>query len=159
MKACLFVVALAAATPALAQSSAERMAAIRDLVNSHTYVFVPQTAMPSRGSTHQILDNFELRITTNSVASNLPYFGQAYVAPIDPTKGPLTFTSHKFEYTVTPGKKEGWEVLIRPQDLEYTDVQRMTLDISAAGYTSVRVLFTNRDPISFTGTITAPQGK
>jgi hypothetical protein len=122
-------------------------------------VFVPQTAMPSRGRTHQIMDDFELRITTNSVVSNLPYFGQAYVAPIDPTKGPLTFTSHKFEYTVTPGKKEGWEVLIRPHDLEYTDVQRMTLDISAAGYTSVRVSFTNRDPISFTGTIGAPEGK
>src|SRR5580698_5041963 len=154
MKACLFVVALAAATPALAQSAAERMAAIKELVNSHTYVFVPQTAMPSRGRTHQIMDDFELQITTNSVVSNLPYFGQAYVAPIDPTKGPLTFTSHKFEYTVTPGKKEGWEVLIRPHDLEYTDVQRMTLDISAAGYTSLRVSFTNRDPISFTGTIT-----
>jgi Domain of unknown function (DUF4251) len=159
MKHMLLIVALAAAMSGLAQSSDQKIAAIKQLITSQTYVFVPQTALPSRGRSHQIMDNFDLQVTTNSLVSDLPYFGQASVAPLDPTKSPLNFTSHKFEYTVTPGKKEGWQVVIKPKDVEYSDVQRMMLDISSEGYTSLRVLFTNHDPITFSGAIVTPQSK
>jgi hypothetical protein len=159
MKPFLLIIGVVLATPVLAQSSDQKTAAIKQLVTSQAYVFVPQTALPSHGQVRQILDNFELQITTNSVVSELPYYGQASVAPIDPSRGPLSFTSHKFDYTVTPGKKDGWQVVIKPQDLATSDVQKMMLDISSEGYTSVRVLFTNHDPISFTGAIVSPQSK
>jgi hypothetical protein len=159
MKHMLLIVALAAAMSGLAQPSDQKIAATKQLITSQTYVFVPQTALPSRGRSHQIMDNFDLQVTTNSLVSDLPYFGQASVAPLDPTKSPLNFTSHKFEYTVTPGKKEGWQVVIKPKDVEYSDVQRMMLDISSEGYTSLRVLFTNHDPITFSGAIVTPQSK
>jgi len=135
------------------------MAAIKGLVTSQAYEFVPETAMPATGPTRQLTGYFVLRIDTGRLVCDLPYFGRAYVAPIDPTKGPLTFTSHQFKYTITPGKKEGWQVVIHPQGLTYSDVQRMMLDISPEGYASLRVSFINHDPMTFSGRITAREAR
>jgi len=136
---------------------AAKAAAIKKLVDSQTYVFVAQTALPMSGSTRQLTSDYDLRVTKSSVVSYLPYFGRAYTAPIDPTRGGLQFTSKDFEYTATPGKKGGWNILIKPKD--YRDVQQMTLGISESGYGTLQVLSTNRQPISFNGYIKAPKVK
>jgi len=133
------------------------MAAIKNLVDSQNYVFIPQTAMPMSGSVRQLTPDFELRITKSSIVSYLPYFGRAYTAPIDPSKGALTFTSKDFEYTTTPKNKGGWDVLIKPKD--YRDVQQMNLSISSTGYATLQVTSTNRQPISFNGYIQAAAKK
>ena len=136
---------------------AAKLAAIKNMVESQNYVFKAQTVLPMSGPTRQLTTDYDVKITKQSIISYLPYFGRAYSAPMDPTKGGIQFTSKDFDYTLTPGKKDGWSVLIKPKD--YRDVQQMTLTISSTGYASVQVTSTNRQPISFNGTVVAPKSK
>ena len=128
---------------------------IKALVDSQNYVFQVQTVQPLRGPVRNMTTSiYTLKITRDRIVSDLPYFGRAYVAPIDPTKDALQFTLNSFDYAVTPGRKEGWNVVIKPKG--NGDIEKLELNISSAGYTSLQVLSSNRDPISFNGIITPP---
>ena len=140
-----------------ADKKAAKLTAIKNMVESQNYIFKAQTVMPMSGPSRQLTTDYDVKITKQSVISFLPYFGRAYSAPMDPSKGGIQFTSKDFDYTLTPGKKDGWSVLIKPKD--YRDVQQMTLTISSTGYAIVQVTSTNRQPISFNGTIVAPKSK
>jgi hypothetical protein len=131
-----------------------KTAAMKSLVESGVYVFTAQSVMPMSGRVRQLTtDNYTLKISKEKITSDLPYFGQAYTAPIDPTNTGIQFTSKDFSYTLTPRKKGGWDVLIKPKD--YKDVQQMTLSISSAGYASLQVISNSRQAISFNGIVAA----
>jgi hypothetical protein len=135
-------------------ASAQSAQPIKTLIDSQRYVFQVQNAQPLRGRLRDLSTNlYTLKVTKDTIVSDLPYFGRAYVAPMDPNQTGLQFTSTTFDYKVTPGKKEGWIVSIKPKGVQ--DIQELQLNISSAGYASLQVLCSNRDPISFTGTITA----
>ena len=136
---------------------AAKLAAIKNMVESQNYIFKAQSASPMGGRVRQLTTDYDLKVTKETIVSDLPYFGRAYSAPMDPSKGGIQFTSKNFDYTLTPGKKDGWSVLIKPKD--YSDVQQMTLTISSTGYASLQVISTNRQPISFNGTVVAPKKK
>ncbi|HLI93216.1 MAG TPA: DUF4251 domain-containing protein [Puia sp.] len=128
---------------------------VKSLVESQNYVFQARTAQPMRGPVRNIATPvYSLQVTTDKIVSDLPYFGRAYIAPMDPTTGPLQFTLDHFDYKLTAGRKGGWKVVIKPKNQQ--DIQEMELNISAAGYASLQVVSTNRDEISFEGVITAP---
>ena len=146
-----------AQTPSAADKKAAKLTAIKDMVESQNYVFKAQTALPMSGPSRQLTPDYDLKVTKQSIISYLPYFGRAYTAPMDPSKGGIQFTSKDFDYTLTPGKKDGWNVLIKPKD--YRDVQQMSLSISSTGYAIVQVTSTSRQPISFNGVIVAPKQK
>ena len=156
----LLVVLMAAPCFSIAQSPASKKAsantaAIKNMIDSGNYVFLAQSAMPLRGNVrHLTTDNYTLKVNPEKITSDLPYFGRAYTAPLDPTQDGIQFTTKDFDYKVTPGKKEGWNVVIKPKD--YKDVQQLQLSISSAGYASLQVISVNRDAISFNGIITAP---
>lgn len=153
MKNAFLVFALAYSFTAGAQSKdSTRSGTIKALVESQNYIFQAQTALPMRGPARQLTTDFDLRITKDKVVSALPYFGRAYVAPMDPSQGGMDFTSTHFEYTVTPGKKGGWEVLIKPKDLK-NDVRQLYLSISQDGYASLHAISQNEDAISYNGVI------
>jgi hypothetical protein len=137
-----------------ADKTAQKQAAIRHLVESQHYDFVVQSVMPLSGRTRQLnYGDYDLKITKEAIVSYLPYFGRAYTAPIDPSKGGIQFTSKDFHYSIEHGKKGGWNVSIKPTD--YTDVQQLSLSISADGYATLQVTSTSRQAISFYGTIAA----
>lgn len=132
---------------------AEKRAAIKNLVESQHYDFRAQTVMPMGGRSRQLTTEYDVRVTKEIIVSYLPYFGRAYSAPIDPTKGGIQFTSKDFGYTISDGKKGGWDVLIKPKDNR--DVQSMSLSISDDGYATMQVISSQRQPISFYGDIVA----
>ena len=151
---------LAISMTASAQSgdkASEKAAAIKALVESRNYVFKPQTALPLRGHTRQLNYDYQLAVSTKSIVSYLPYYGRAYApVPIDPTKSPMDFTSQSFDYTLTPRGKGGWDVTIKPKDLkEY--IQQLYMTITTDGYASLRIISTNRDAISYYGSISSPK--
>ena len=152
MKSFALLLALGLGIAANAQSKA-----VKALVDSQNYVFKPQTALPLRGRVRTLTSDYDLRISKSAVVSYLPYYGEAYVAPMDPTKNGLDFTTKNFSYTSTPGKKDGWMVTIKPND--YKDVQQMTLNISSDGYATLQVISLNRQAISYNGVITGPPKK
>jgi uncharacterized protein DUF4251 len=149
----------AAQTPASsgADKKAAKQATIKNMMEAQNYIFKAQTALPMGARTRQLTTDYDLRVTKEKIVSYLPYFGRAYSAPIDPTKGGIQFTSKNFDYTLTPGKKDGWTVVIKPKD--YGDIQQMTLFVSSDGYASLQVTSINRQPISFNGTVVPPKTK
>ena len=146
MKSLLLIVALGLGVAARAQSKDTKA-----LVESQNFVFKAQTALPMGGRSRNLTGDYDLRVSKDAVVSYLPYFGRAYVAPIDPSKGGIEFTSKDFSYTSVPGKKDGWTVTIKPRD--YKDVQQLILSISSEGYASLQVVSTSRQAISFNGVI------
>lgn len=153
MKSLLFFAALAAVIPVFGQST-DKTAAIQSLVESKNYVFRAQMALPQSGQPRNLTSIYDLKISSDAVVSDLPYFGRAY-APVDPNEGGIQFTSKDFTYTSKPKKKGGWEIAIKPNDIK-ADVRQMWLTITATGYATLRVIANNRNPISFSGQVFSP---
>lgn len=134
------------------QTVAAQTPTTANLINAQDYKFDAQTAIPMGGPTkHLTGSSYDLTVSKDSVVAYLPYFGRAYSAPIDPTKGGIQFTSTKFQYTVTPTKKGGWEIAIKPTDVQ--DVSQLFLSVSSDGYASLRITSINRQSISYSGEI------
>ena len=142
-------------TPVFAQKGQsgkdERSVAVKNMLTAKRYVFKPQTALPMGGSSRQLTQDFDLRVSGDTLQSYLPYFGRAFTAPINTNESGIRFTSTEFDYTVKPRKK-GWDVVLVPKDAP--NVRQMLLQVSAAGYASLVVTSNNRQSISFTGYVT-----
>ena len=136
-----------------AQSATNSEAAIKALVDSGNYVFHAQAAISMSGRTRQLDAGYMVTITKGKITADLPYFGDAYSAPMDPTESGIQMTSTVFDYSVKPRKKDGWNVMIKPKDDK--QVQQIALTISSAGYISAQVVSRNRQPITFNGIISA----
>src|SRR5688500_15832809 len=131
-----------------AQNNSESEALISRAVETQNYVFKAQQAMPSAGRTRQLNTDYDLRVSKDSVASWLPYFGRAYQATLNQTKGGIQFTSIDFEYSTSP-RNDGWEITIKPKDTR--DVQELFLTVFKNGSATLRVSSISRQPISFGG--------
>ncbi len=126
-----------------------RDSVIKNMIDSKAYTFVAQTAQPTTGRIRQLTSTYQMDVSKDSVIADLPYFGRAYAAPVDPSQGGIQFTSTQFEYITTPKKKGGWTILIKPK--ENVDARQLILDVSASGFANLQVLSTNRQAISFAG--------
>ena len=122
---------------------------IGNMINTHRFTFVAERVNPLRGSSRVLTSYYDVTVKPDTVICYLPYFGRAYQAPIDPSKGGLDFKSYKFTYNVTLEDKDEWQVYINPKD--YQDVQQLYFQIFGNGTATLNVVNTNRDPISFYG--------
>lgn len=151
----LLIISTLSATTLIAQNDktnkkAEKAAAIKAMIDEQRYTFRAQTALPMRGRTMQLTSEYTVKVSKDTITSDLPYFGRAFTAPIDPTKGGIQFNSTKFDYKLTEIKK-GWQVAIKPTDV--SDVQQFLFTIFNNGSATLQVTNTNRTPISFNGYI------
>ncbi len=156
--AAMLLVLVASMQIAVAQESKQdkieaQAAALKTLVESKSFVFVPQSATPATGHTRQLTSNYDLQISKDTITSNLPYFGRAYTAPINPEDAGISFTSTDFEYYETPGKKGGWVIVIKFKN--QTQAREMNLAIFDNGRADLVVSSNNRQSISFSGDIKA----
>lgn len=139
--------------PTRAEKTAEKKQAIKTMMNNQNFVFMAQMALPQGWNTIQLNYNYNLTVSKDSVDSYLPYFGRAYMAPInpyDPAETGIRFKTKSFAYNST-NKKSGWEVTIVPHDVKET--RQMILSVSDLGYASLNVISNNRQPITFNGYI------
>lgn len=144
------VIGLTSTTTILAQ---DKKTNIRELIDARSYVFKAQTMLPMGGRSRQLTSDYDVKVAKDSIISYLPYFGRAYTAPLDPARGGIQFKSKDFEYTISNKRKGGWDILIKPKDVD--DVRQLSLMISEDGYGSLQVLSNNRQPIIFNGYVTA----
>lgn len=150
------IIFIAAAYPGFGQNPVDDKT--KALIDTKNFIFRAETAIPQRGGTRYLTSEYDLRVSKDTVIAFLPYFGRAYTAPMDPTKGGIKFTSTDFEYTARQ-KKRGWDITITPKDATDADVRYLVLSISNKGYGSLRVICNNRDAISFSGYITGVKKK
>jgi hypothetical protein len=157
----VFAVVLAGLNIANAQNSrkerqAAKTAAVKKMIDNANYVFEANYVNPTRGAGRSLTDSYELKVSKDTISAYLPYFGRAYVAPVDPREGAIEFAYTKFDYNITEHKNGGWDIVIKPKEQDISalkDVQSLRLTISTNGYASLQVISSNRDPISFNGTI------
>ncbi len=135
-----------------AKTGKEKASSIKSLLNAKNFVFKAQSVSPTGGSLRQLTTDYDVRVSSDTVRTFLPYFGRAYSAPIDPADGGIKFTSTSFDYQLTERKKGRFDVLIRPNDNQ--DVRQMLLSVSKNGYATLQVLSNNRQPITFNGIVT-----
>jgi len=124
---------------------------IKNLVDSQTFDFIAETALPISGRSRHLTAGYFLKVRKDSIIAELPYYGKAYEAPMNPSEVGIQFTSVKFVYELTNVKKGGWDIKIKPQDASGT--QELFLQISSDGYASLQVTSTKRQLISFNGQI------
>ena len=139
------------------ERQAAKAAAIKKMVDGGDYIFKANYANPQGGGQKILNDDYDLRISKDSIIAFLPFYGTAYLAPIPgETEGGIKFTSTKFVYDSKLRKRGGWEVFIKPKDnnvTDWRDVQQMWLNISENGYATLQVISSNRSSILFDGEI------
>lgn len=134
----------------------KRKTEIKTIVDAQNYVFKANYVNPMRGIGRALTSDYDFVVSKDTITAYLPFFGRAYTAPTNPTEGGIKFTTTKFSYDAKPGKNGSYKILIKPTVRNMSDsrdVQSLRLDISADGYASLQVTSTNRDNISFNGTI------
>jgi len=124
---------------------------IKSLVDNKSFVFEAQSASPMRGRTVHLSPGNTLKVSADTVVSDLPYYGRAHSAPMNPSDAGIKFTSSDFTYDVKDRKKSGWDVTIKVKD--GTRTHQIYLTISSNGSASVRVVSSDRDSISYNGYI------
>jgi hypothetical protein len=124
---------------------------VQDIINTKQYVFLAETANPMGGTTIRLSYGYDLIVKPGEVIATLPYYGRAYVA--DRNFSGMRFTSVNFSYDATAGN-QGWEILIRPADVP--GVQELRLSVTTAGYATLYITSTSRQPISYYGRIQEP---
>jgi Domain of unknown function (DUF4251) len=139
--------------PGNAQSTADQKSqSLQTLINSKKYGFIAQSATAKKGRTVQLTPGYGLILNSDSLHVDLPYYGRAYTTsyPSSRDDAGIKFNSHDFSYLSDTTKKGGWEITIKPKGAK---VSTIYLSISSSGYCSVRISSSDRDPISYYGTI------
>lgn len=137
------------------QAQHEKEVALQKMINQQSFVFKAQFANPLGWRQINLNYDYDVSVSKDSVISYLPYFGRAYVAPINPTDPKETgiqFTSTKFDYHLDSTKHSGWQIIITPHDVK--DIRQFIFDITQSGYATLSVNSLNRQQISFNGYIT-----
>lgn len=150
------------ATPVLLaqQTKAKKKAVLADIVRkvvaSDNYFFSPNYANSSGGSFEVIPASYSLKISKDSVAAYLPYYGNAQTSGNDPGDGSIHFIWTNFSYVVNTDKKGNYDIQIFPTKTnlgKMKDVKSLALNISLDGSASLTVISSNRYAISFDGSI------
>ena len=146
---------LLALLPFLAPAFTANAQTVKPLIDAQNYVFVAASVQPTGGSERRLtISSYTLKVTKDKIVSNLPYIGRSSVTPTDATESALVFTADKFKYTVTPGKNNGWRIVIKPRVEGYLD--QLSLTVNEDGYAIVHASFNGLENISFTGQLIAP---
>jgi hypothetical protein len=133
-----------------AEKKAQQIADTKVIVESKNFVFDARTANPMKGSSRTLTSEYDVTLKNDSVYCYLPYFGVAYSADYGSNQGPLTFDQPVKTYKMEPDKK-GYVVEVKANNK--SDDIEFTFHISETGSTSLTVLSTNRQSITFYGEI------
>jgi hypothetical protein len=136
--------------------AAKKTAELKTIIDAKSYVFKAQYAQPMRGGNRYLTSDYDFNVSKDTLVAYLPYFGRAYVAPINPDDAGMMFTTTHFDYKVVESK-DGWDISIQPKNAK--DVQKLFLTVTKDGYATLRITCLNRDPISYQGYVEAKKKK
>ncbi|RWU06397.1 DUF4251 domain-containing protein [Pedobacter chitinilyticus] len=136
------------------------------IVEAKTYTFVARSVTPlntqdisnvmskmpgaMQGGVINLTETYyEVKVTPDSVVAFLPYYGRSFSAPINQNDGGVKFTSKKFEYKSTKGKKHGWDTLIETKDAR--ESYRLAFNISDNGYVTLSLNSNNKQSVTYQG--------
>jgi hypothetical protein len=158
-KSVLLILLFCCLQPAFAQNPRKERDSIKaqvtkSLVEAKRFVFQAQFVSPMRGGRRNLTPGYTLLLSNDSLVSDLPYFGRAYQAGYGNNDGGIKFTSTKFETAVKNRKKEGWDLNIKPEDVN--NVELLIITIHDSGSATLQIKTRDRQPISYDGYIEEP---
>jgi len=163
-KLCLFLILVTSTSSQLCfaqDSKKEKQAAeaesTKNLISNKQYVFEAQSTTPTGGKLIQLSYGYAVKVSGDTLISNLPYYGRSYTATLPSENNGVNFTSVNFEYKIEERKKGGWDIIMIPED--YSDVQKLFLTVFENGSASLLVISKSKSNISYSGYITAPKQK
>ena len=127
----------------------EQAEKVQKMVELQDYKFGAQRAIPMSGRTVHLTSEYDVRVSNDTIMAYLPYFGRAYVAPMDPSEGGIKFESRDFDYRIENAKKGGWVAYMTIKDARRRI--DMILKISTNGSAVLSVNDDTRQTISFDG--------
>ena len=140
-----------------ADKKAAEAALITKIITGQNYLFTAQSVTPMGGRFRQLTTEYTVKVSKDTVISDLPYFGRSYSADIGNSEAGIHFTSTNFEYQITERKKGGWDITIKFKDVK--DAQQFSFSVFDSGSASLQVTSTNKQPISFNGYVSEKKNK
>jgi len=140
------------AQSAAAQKKIDQDVQLKSLIESRQYRFVALSATSMKGKTVQLSTGYGLILNKDSLDVDLPYYGRAYSTDYPPSSNMgIQLKSVHFSYVADTLKKGGWDITIKPKDSKVVSIY---LSVSSGGYCTVRISSSDRNPISYYGTVT-----
>ena len=133
-----------------AEKEAKKIEKIKHLINSKTFVFDATHVMPMGGGTKYLNYDYDVKIEKDTVDSYLPFYGVAYYTDYNPTHSAFDFKKPVEEYKMEK-EKDGYMIDIATRN--GMDHINYTFHISELGFATLHVTSTNRQSISYYGTI------
>ena len=118
-------------------------------IQQRRFRFSADRAVPIGFPSRYLAPGYYLDLRTDTVLADLPYFGRAYTAPLDPSGGGLRFRSTRFGFQSRPDR-HGWLLLFHFSD-QSLGVQQATLQVSPRGSATLELTSNDRQPITFLG--------
>ena len=136
----------------LVNNDASTATETRQMIHNFTFKFNAQYAYPMGYKSIFLNYPYSVIVKPDTLQVYLPYFGRAYVAPMNPDESGFQFTSTHFEKNLEQGKKAGnWRIVIKTND---TNRQiELNFDLWENGSASLDVIDPNRQSISYQGNI------
>lgn len=139
-----------------AEREAKLIEQTKQLIESKTFRFTPDRAYPTKGRSISIT-NFDVLLKSDTIVSYLPYYGRAYVAEYGSTSSPFDFTAPVKDLEETTTKQGAQVIKLKVEN--GNDQITYRFEIFKTGSTSLDVISTNRQSISFSGYIEKPEDK
>lgn len=133
-----------------AEKEAKKIEETKALVESKTFVFDARNVNPMGGRSMTLTTQYDVKVTSDSIYSYLPYFGVAYSASYGGTDSPMIF-EEPFETCEMEKTKKGY--LVKVSVKKGNDRLDFSFHISEAGSTNLHVSSINRQAISYNGEI------
>lgn len=125
---------------------------VKNLLEDKTFVFKPTHAIPMGGGNIYLNHSYDAEVNGDTLISYLPFFGVAYHAEYGGRQSALDFTQPVKNLDLKTTNK-GYQVSVDVKNK--MDHLTYTFFVSEQGYATLNVNSTNRQSISFYGTIEA----
>ena len=148
MLALLMIVGCATQQERTEQRAKMRLAITEAVASRQLHIDISSMSTLRYGS-KTISSDFYLELRGDTLCSYLPYWGQAYQAPVESPSIGLNFEMPILRYSESRPKpnKTQMELDVRTQE----DTYHYLIDLYDTGEAYIRVRSINRDPISFDG--------
>jgi hypothetical protein len=124
---------------------------IEMLVNSREFVFHARRAMPSHGSSIDLISNPNyVKFKPDFIEGSMPFFGRAYSGVGYGDEGGLRFSGQPEQFNVEKTKKN-YEITATVKG--ESDNYRLSLSVAPEGSASLVIISNNRESISYIGEI------
>ena len=142
------------------EDKAKKRLEMAQLIESGHFRFVARSASSYLGNFNNLSTNYDLVFDSLRVKAFLPYYGRAYSASYGSNEGGVKFdlAAEKIERSYNERKKL---YLLSTEVKDSKDSYSIRLSAGLDGYADLRISFTNRQWISYYGSIekTAPSTK